>query len=274
MRVAGGVHVPFTSRYPGGHVRPDARTGPSMIGVILAAGIGSRLRPLTERLPKALLSVGQGDTLLDCALSMLGRAGVERTVVVTGFAAGEIEDRLEDLEHRHAMAIATVFNPGWARRNNAYSLWIARRELRDGAILVNADTLFPVSVLDELGALPELDYDIALAADMDKSLGAEEMKLHVDPRGYVTDVSKDLDPVLADGEYIGVARIAAGAAERLEDALAATWRDRPDAYYEDGFQRLIDQGGRVLSVPFRRMPWVEVDDHADLALARTLHCRS
>lgn len=246
-----------------------------MIGVILAAGMGSRLLPLTERVPKALLPVSDDDTLLDCALSTLGRAGLRRAVVVTGFAAGEIDRRLGQLEERHGVSIATVYNPEWPRRNNAYSLWTARDEIREGAVVVNSDTLVPANVLAELARLPETgDFDVALATDMDKALGAEEMKLHVDGRGYVTRVSKDLDPMWADGEYVGLARVAAGAASRLEAALADTWRKRPDAYYEDGFQRLIDDGGRVLAVPFPQMSWVEVDDHADLALARTLHCRS
>ena len=112
-----------------------------------------------------------------------------------------------------------------------------------------------------------------LAIDDEKSLGEEEMKVHVTEDGLLDSINKSLDPATAQGEYIGLTLIEPTAAEPLADALEATWRRDPQLYYEDGFQELADRGGRVFTAPIGTVEWVEVDDHADLARAREIACR-
>ena len=110
--------------------------------------------------------------------------------------------------------------------------------------------------------------------DDEKALGEEEMKLHLTADGYMDRINKSLDPATAQGEYIGVTLIEPAAAAALADALEATWRRDPGLYYEDGFQELADRGGRIGIAPIGQVDWVEVDDHADLARAREVACRS
>ena len=114
---------------------------------------------------------------------------------------------------------------------------------------------------------------IVLAADTEKALGEEEMKLHVTDDGFMDRINKALDPATARGEYIGVTLIEADAAEPLADALEATWRRDPGLYYEDGYQEFADRGGRIGIAPIGAVDWVEVDDHADLERAREVACR-
>jgi len=245
-----------------------------VIGIVLAAGAGTRLLPLTEKLPKTLLVVDGERTILDVAIANLSSAGVEEIVIVTGFAAGEIESRLDDLAERHGVGVTTLHNDRWDL-NNSYSLWLAGVHLERGAVVVNGDTLHPVSVVHRLmeraAAMPA--FDVALAVDDRKALGAEEMKVLVDTDGRVTRISKEIDPTAAHGEYIGVAYVRAGSAAAVVDALAATWNRDPSLYYEDGFQALADSGGRLEPVSIGAVEWVEVDDHTDLARARSIGCR-
>jgi choline kinase len=242
-----------------------------MTGLVLAAGPGRRLYPLTADLPKTLLPLTDGRTILDLLLQNLRSVGLEDVVVVTGFAAERVEERVPDLERRHGVRLDLVFNDRAEEWNNAYSLWLAREAFRDGILLVNGDTVHPAEVEETLFAAR--GPDVLLAVDRDKRLGAEEMKVVLAEDGALTRINKDVDPAAADGEYIGVALIEPPAAEPLAEALEATWRRDPSLYYEDGWQELVDRGSRVDVAPVGRVDWVEVDDHADLARARELECR-
>jgi choline kinase len=242
-----------------------------VIGLVLAAGAGRRLAPYTETLPKTLVPVDGDRTILDIALANLKAAGLGDVVVVTGYAAGAIEERKPALERDHGVALELVFNDKAEVWNNAYSLWCAREQLREGALLVNGDTVHPPSVEETL--LAARGPAILLAVDDVKPLGEEEMKVHVDGGGRMTRINKALEPATSQGEYIGLSLIEPEAAGPLADALEATFRRDPQLYYEDGYQEYADRGGAVGVAPIGAVDWAEVDDHADLARAREIACR-
>jgi choline kinase len=241
-----------------------------MKGIVLAAGPGRRLKPLTHDLPKTLLPLSNGRTILDLALANLRLAGLGEVVVVTGFAADRVAEQREALERRHDVRLDLLFNERAEEWNNAYSLWLAREAFRDGALLVNGDTVHPASVEQTL--LAARGPGVLLAVDTEKRLGEEEMKVLLDEDGTLRTISKEVDPAASQGEYIGVTLIERSAAEPLADALEATWRRDPSDYYEDGFQELVDRGGDVHVAPIGAVDWVEVDDHGDLARAREIEC--
>jgi choline kinase len=238
--------------------------------MVLAAGAGRRLAPLTDELPKTLLPVDGDTTILDIALHNLADVGLEDVVIVTGFAAHEIDSRLDALQRRYGIRLRTVFNDKALEWNNAYSLWLARDYFGDGVLLCNGDTVHPSSI--EKTLLAATPAEILLAMDDVKPLAEEEMKIVLGPQGTMIRIHKGLDPATVAGEYVGVTRIEPAAADGLADALEATWRRDPDLYYEDGYQEYADRGGRVDVAPIGALPWVEVDDHADLARAREIAC--
>ena len=182
--------------------------------MVLAAGAGRRLAPYTDTLPKTLVPVDGDRTILDIALANLKAAGLDDVAVVTGYAAGAVEERKAALERRHGVRLELVFNEKAEIWNNAYSLWCARDLFREGVLLVNGDTVHPPSVEETL--LANRGPDILLALDDVKPLADEEMKVHVED-GYMTRINKALDPSTSQGEYIGLTLIepaAAGAAHR------------------------------------------------------------
>lgn len=243
-----------------------------MIGIVLAAGAGRRLRPDTDGLPKALLPVDGPVTILDIALRNLAAVGLHDIVIVVGYAADAVRDRKSELEQNHGVTLTLVDNDRAEEWNNAYSLWLARDHFAQGALLVNGDTVHPVSVEKTLQAAAA-SADIVLAVDDVKALAEEEMKVVIDGDGQITRITKLMDPALAYGEYIGATLIGAPAAAQLADALEATWRRDPSLYYEDGFQELADRGGAIGVAPIGEVEWVEVDNHADLRRARQIAAR-
>jgi choline kinase len=252
--------------------------------MVLAAGAGRRLRPDTDALPKALLPVDGQVTILDIALRNLAAVGLRDIVIVVGYAAGAIRDRVARLERGHGVRLTLVDNDRAQEWNNAYSLWLAREHFAAGALLVNGDTVHPVSVEKTLLAAAGLaaagpepsarrQAGLILAVDDVKTLAEEEMKVVVGADGMITRITKLMDPALAYGEYIGATLIAPGAAAPLAAALEATWRRDPSLYYEDGFQELTDRGGAIAIAPIGEVEWVEVDNHDDLRRAREIAAR-
>src|SRR5262245_46678535 len=254
----------------GAMIEPSSHApGRDVKAVVLAAGPGRRLGPLTRELPKTLLPLGESGTILDLLLANLATVGVAEGAIVTGFAADRIDELLPELEARHGLGLRAVFNDRAEVWNNAHSLWLAREAFADGALLVNGDTVHPPSV--ETALLGDVGNGLVLAVDRSQPPGEEAMKVSVDGDGRLARIGKGLE--LADGEYIGVALIGAAAAAPLAEALEATWRRDPSLYYEDGFQALVDRGGTVSTAPIGRVDWVEVDDDADLARAREIAWR-
>ncbi len=223
-----------------------------MIGMVLAAGAGRRLRPYTDTLPKALVPVDGETTILDIALGNLAEVELTDVVIVVGYCAGAVEERKAALESRYGVDITLVHNDKAEEWNNAYSMWLARDHFAERTLLENRGP------------------DVLLAVDDVKKLADEEMKVILDSDGYLQRITKLMDPASANGEYIGATLLEPAAAEPLADALKATWERDPNLYYEDGYQELVDRGGKIAVAPIGAVDWVEVDNHDDLEKARRI----
>jgi choline kinase len=252
-----------------------------VIGMVLAAGAGRRLRPHTDSLPKALLPVDGDTTILDIALRNLAAVGLSEVVVVVGYAADAIADRVPMLESGWGVTVSLVHNDRAEQWNNAYSLWLARQYFERGVLLVNGDTVHPLSVeqsvlrrASQATSGPDVPISplgrLIIAIDDVKPLADEEMKVTLDPAGHMIRITKLMDPALAHGEYMGVTLIEPSAARGLAEALETTWRRDPGLYYEDGFAEFARNGGTVLAAPIGEVSWVEVDNHDDLRRAREI----
>ena len=145
-----------------------------MIGLILAAGAGRRLRPYTDTLPKALVPLDDTRSVMDLTLKNFSEAGLNDVAIIIGYAADQVRIRQQELEERYGVNIELVFNDKAEEWNNAYSLWCARDVLKAGAIIANGDTIHPVSVEELLKA--QTDEFITLSLDNVKKLADEEMK--------------------------------------------------------------------------------------------------
>ena len=249
-----------------------------MIGLVLAAGAGRRLRPYTDTLPKALVPVGAQDapeavSVLDLTLGNFAEIGLTEVAVIVGYRKEAVYARRAEFEEKYGLKLTLIDNDKAEEWNNAYSLWCGRDALKDGVILAIGDTVHPVSVEKTLLAARGDGKRIILALDTVKSLADEEMKVVVDPAKGMTKITKLMDPAEATGEYIGVTLIEGDAAEELADALRTTFERDPQLYYEDGYQELVDRGFRIDVAPIGDVDWVEIDNHEDLARGREIACR-
>jgi choline kinase len=248
-----------------------------MRGIVLAAGTGNRLRPITDHLPKALVPVGAGLTPLHLTLANFQAVGITSAVVVVGHLAHAVEAVREQLEDRYQISLRLVPNEKALVWNNAYSLLCALNEFdREDALLVNGDTVHPASfqrsLLDSATRGGAAAATLTLVVDDRDQMAEEEMKVHVTD-GRVTTINKGLDPATAFGEYVGVSWLPGVSHDALIGALVSTVEADVQHYYEDGFQEYIDRGNDVRLVTTNGSAWTEIDDVVDLERAKEIVCQ-
>ncbi len=234
-----------------------------MIGIILAAGISSRLRPLTNDTPKCLLPVA-GAPLLERTLRSLAQSGLTECVIVTGYYHEKVEMFAAALNL--PMKTRFHFNPRFASTNNNYSLWMAGQATAgQDILLLDADILFDRRLIP---LLLEARHENALVMRSSKNLGREEIKLELDESGRILRIGKEIDPNLAAGESVGIEKFAASAAARLFEILDR--RKMQNEFYEASFQEMIDGGCSVHAVDSGAYGCMEIDTPEDLAVAQRL----
>lgn len=234
--------------------------------VHLAAGRGSRLRPLTDDKPKPLVELA-GRSLLDRNIETLERAGVDRQIVVTGYKAGAIEDR----------GYETVHNDHHAETEMVYSLFCAERAFstEEDLLISYGDIVYDDSVA---GAILDADGEVSVVVDrawrslwearFDNPLeDAESLQIEDD---RITSIGKEdtsYDDI--EAQYIGLVKVRSDRLTDFVDAYRALGGPDAEIHMTRFLQRLINAGWNIEAVPVEN-GWIEVDTLHDLELYRTL----
>jgi len=236
-----------------------------MIGVILAAGMAKRLRPLTDERPKCLLKVGQR-TLLQRTVDAVVGAGIDELVVVTGYRNNMIVDFLK--ANYPALNVHFIDNPDYAHNNNIFSLWLTRpyTEGKD-FLLLDSDILFDPAII-----LTIVRQEGSVLALNRHELGEEEIKVIVDSEGYVKEISKICSIQEALGESVGIEKMTAEYSKALFHELQHMIVDEGfiDVFYEKAFERLIPEGHTFKIVDTTNFFSIELDTVEDFENAKKL----
>jgi choline kinase len=234
--------------------------------IILSAGQGSRLLPLTASLPKCLLRLGDR-TILGLQVEELAAVGVDEIVVVTGFCADAVERELERLA-RPGLRLRTLFNPFYGVADNLGSCWLARGEMTGRFLLVNGDTLFERAIPARLVA--QATAPITLTIDRKPAYDADDMKVVLDGN-LLVEVGKSLAAERIDGESIGMSLYQGQGARLFVQALDDLMRGPTGT--RSWYLRAIDhlaKRGRVGVVGIEGLRWSEIDFPHDLHRASGL----
>jgi choline kinase len=242
-----------------------------MKAVILAAGTGTRLEPLTRTLPKCMVPVA-GVPLIDRMIARMDEAGIEEVIVVAGHLYQVLEAHLAASSMELARRARVVFNERYADWGNFYSLLVARDTIgASDFIKCDGDVVLDPALLPRL---MRAQGAAVLALDRRDDLGDEEMKVRLDAQGRVVELNKRMDPALAVGESLGVERIGAALGPDLFAALEALiGTGETHEYYERAYERLIDRGVRFTCVDIDSTMWCEIDDLHDLEHAHEVIAR-
>ena len=236
-----------------------------MIGVILAAGMAKRLRPLTDKMPKCLLKVGNR-TLLERTVDAMAQTGITEFVVVTGYRGDMIRDFFNG--QCSMFNVQFLHNADYEHNNNIFSLWLAGQVVRGKEfLLMDSDILCDPQAVAEVARQQEP----ALALNRHE-LGEEEMKIVVDGDNRITEISKTCRVEDALGESVGIEKMTAAYSEALYRELdqMIVKEGLIDIFYERAFERLIPQGHTFKVVDTTRFFSYELDTPEDFEKASEL----
>ena len=223
-----------------------------MRAIILAAGAGTRLSPLTSNCPKCLVPAGSR-VLLDYQIGALRRVGVKDIVLVIGYKAGQIR--------RHCGAAARyIENPEYLTTNSIYSFFLARQELDTDLFLFNCDILFHPDVLKRM---LDSEYSNVVAVDSQVARAVDEMNVQFSSDGCVKAISKELDPAIAQAQSVQLVKLdAAGARLVAEEVGNLIAQEKKGAFPTASYAPLI-RANRFYSVEAGDLPWAEIDSMED-----------
>lgn len=242
-----------------------------MTGVILAAGMAKRLRPLTDVRPKCLLEVA-GKTLLGRTIDAMRRAGVTEFVVVTGYRGDMIRQFIEQnyllASSGPSLSFTFLHNADYEHNNNIYSLWMAGQKVRGQEFL-----LMDSDILCDPEAVLRVAKQSGSALALNRhELGEEEMKIVVDGDCRITEISKTCRPEDAIGESVGIEKMSAEYSEALFRELdqMILHEGLIDIFYERAFERLIPQGHTFRVIDTTDLFSYELDTPEDYERAQQL----
>lgn len=230
--------------------------------ILLAAGTGTRLRPLTETLPKALILCA-GWPLLAYDLEFARRAVAPggRIVVVTGYRDELVREYLE-LE---APDVEVAFNPDFEKAN-ILSVAAGVRSVDGDFLLMNVDHIYPWAFAERLTATPG---DVVAATDFDRTLGADDMKVKLDATRHVAHISKKLADF--DCGYIGMTLVRPTGLAAWRAAFEAVLAAHPDdGVAEMVVQHLADTGRPASICDLSGLRWLEIDTVPELTDAEAV----
>jgi choline kinase len=238
-----------------------------MKAVILAAGVASRLRPLTNHTPKCLLKVSS-KSILELAIENLLANKITEIIIVTGYLENMIRDfiglRFPELN------ITLIYNEFYNSTNNIYSLWLAMNALNgDDMLLMDSDIVFNSQIIEKLCS-SEKENCLALKRH---DLSDEEIKVKIDQKGRVLEIGKEVEISEAAGESVGIELFGGEVIPVLFKIIdrKILIEKNVNQFYEAAFQELVSSNHEIYVVDISEYFSMEIDTAEDLRLACELY---
>jgi len=229
--------------------------------IVLSAGQGRRLLPLTEATPKCLLELA-GRPVLEWQLRALAAEGVSEAVVVTGFGAARVDALVQGLA-LPGIQVRTLYNPFFSVADNLASCWIARGEMAGGFLILNGDTLFEPAIARALLQPPTAPITVTI--DRKPAYDADDMKVELDGL-RLRAIGKQLPLETVGGESIGFLRFTAEGGRRFVEEVERLMHT-PEGlklWYLSVIDRIARAGGGVEACSIEGREWGEMDFPRDL----------
>jgi len=232
--------------------------------IILAAGVGSRLFPLTKDKPKSLIDLGDGTTLLQRQIENAIACGIiDNIYIITGYRSKQIEDRV--VEYQNRINVEVIFNPFYEISNNLFSLWTAHFIMEDRDFLIsNGDNIYKENVYNNIHKLSS--NTISITIDYKDKYDEDDMKVILKD-GKIKQVSKMIDMDKIDAESVGLAIIKGKKNRKIfRDTLASLVRDftNKDKFWLEIFNTLSYEEKDIGIYEIDPKDWGEIDFHPDI----------
>lgn len=248
-----------------------------MIAIILAAGMGTRLMPLTKEIPKALLEINE-TTLLERMIRNCIDAYISKFIVVVGYNRDKVIGLCPVLAKKYGVEIKTVVNEKYDVTNTSVSTYIATKMIEENPedfILVNGDNVVDPEIISRIAKSPHTGMII----DNFKQLNEESFKIIIEDEtfnddrsistGKIKAIGKELDISSSSGEFIGVSKVIAEDISDFNEILSELIGENPQNYYDFAYKDLSE----ITTIDYvmtDALKWTEIDDHTDWENAQKL----
>ena len=249
-----------------------------MIGMILSAGMGTRLMPLTKEIPKPLLEIN-GMTLLERMIKNCMNVGINEFIVIVGYNKEKVIELAPELEEKHSISIKIVENERFDVTNTSVSTYLASKNLEgekaDDFILINGDNVVDPQIIADIAKRE----NTSLIIDNYKQLNEESFKLIIEnetfnedktiANGTIKEIGKGININSSTGEFIGVSKVAKNDIPKFNKILKELIGDDEQNYYDFAYKTL----SKISPIDFvltNGLKWTEIDDHNDWKQAKIL----
>jgi len=236
-----------------------------MKAIILAAGVGSRLSPLTNELPKTLVEI-KGKPMINYILDNLTGLNIDEIIIVLGHFAHKIGEHLG--EKYKGIPIKYTFNPIYKQTNSTYSLWLTKDIAGDEFLVINADTLFDKEIAKDL-----IQSNGEIAMSIDDSIEGinrkDAMRVTIE-NGLIKDADKKIPIERTHGDAIGLYKFKGQGAKILFSEIQKLIDENIyDQLFTFAVRRVMERFD-VYPVSTKCLPWTEIDDKEDLQEAEKI----
>lgn len=238
-----------------------------MKAIILAAGLGSRIKPMTDSCPKCLLHIGD-TTILERMIFNIQACGINEIIFVLGYCQEQIKKTIQlkfpKLNYQY------IINKRYNETNTAFSLMLAKNLIKGSSFIkFDADIVFEKTILEKLIACDDENW---LCLDKKIHLDTEEVKVILDQKNKVLKISKSEDPKASSGESIGIEKINKATAKILFSELETMMKDKRNLqnYYESAYSRLIEKNIYFSALDISQLKWIEIDTKTDFTRAERI----
>jgi len=249
-----------------------------MIGVILSAGMGSRLMPLTKDKPKPLLEIN-GMTLLERMIKNLMNEDITEFIVIVGYNKEKVIDFTPTLEEKYGINIKIIENEKYDVTNTSVSTYLASKYIeenqKDDFILINGDNVVDPEIITRIAE----GENTSLIVDNFKDLNEESFKIIIEDEtfnedktianGSIKEIGKGIDIPSSTGEFIGVSKVSAKDITKFNEILEDLMEEDKQNYYDFAYKPL----SKISPIDFvltNGLKWTEIDDHNDWNQAQKL----
>ncbi|MFA6036968.1 MAG: phosphocholine cytidylyltransferase family protein [Legionellales bacterium] len=233
---------------------------PQIKAIILAAGVGSRIRPLTDNCHKSLLKI-EDKPILEMMINNILDCGITEVIFVLGYLQEQIKAFVSN--KFPYLNVAYLVNENYAATNTGYSLMLAEKHVGNSSFIkFDADVVFDKNILKNL---IECDYENSLCIDKNIQLNTEEIKVIIGTNNLVVKANKSVHPADAIGESIGIEKISNATAIKLFAELRLMMEDKSkhQEYYEAAYEQLIEQQVPFYALDITGLKWIEIDTLED-----------
>jgi choline kinase len=236
-----------------------------LIAVLLSAGKGTRMYPLTANTPKCLIDIGKGKTILESQLDVLQECGISKVYIVAGYRIEQVQAKING-HNLNGMEVEVLHNPFYATSNNIISLWLATLVIEEPFISINGDDIFKPNVIN---SLLEAKGDIVMTIDRKAEYDADDMMV-MTTGDRVVEVSKELDRDFANGESVGIVKYSVLGQKILKNTIDTMLQnqDNHQHFYLLALQQIMDGGVPINFCEVDEDEWAEIDFHPDVTEVR------